>query len=491
MSQIIRLKLCLICALAFFYSTADLTVRYVGAVAQQEPKPTTPQQPAQPEDKPAEQVYKNIQTFKGLPASRLLPAMNRLTQFLGVDCAHCHVPDALDKDDKPQKQTARKMFQMVRTINTALDTNRVTCYTCHRAQARPAATPKEFMPTDEERQRAEQDQRPAEQVYKNIQTLKGAITAGRLMTAMQMFTRSLGVDCTHCHVQGEFEKDDKPAKETARRMLRMTGVVAREYYSGNSPINCYTCHRGQLQPASMPPASANTSPKSEMSAPEIKPAEARATVDRILEKYLQALGGKAALEKTTTRMMKGMLLTQGGMKAPLEIYEKAPNKTLTIFRVPHGTNQMGFDGAAGWSKTPERGLREESGVALDMIKSEADFYKEFKLKERYQKLALLGLARLGDREAYVLEATPSRGQPEKLYFDRQNGLLVRADRVIEAGPEKTPLQIYFEDYREVDGIKLPFAIRRARPNFTWTQQFDEIKLNVPLDDARFNKPASP
>src|SRR5262249_40414925 len=154
---------------------------------------------------------------------------------------------------------------MVRAINTALDTNRVTCYTCHRAQARPGAAPQEWGPTEEERQRAAQDQRPAEQVYKNIQSLKGAITAGRLMLAMRMFSKSLGVDCAHCHTPGAFEKDDKPAKETARRMLRMTGVVAREYYSGNSPVNCYTCHRGQLQPVSMPPAPTDKPAKSEMS----------------------------------------------------------------------------------------------------------------------------------------------------------------------------------------------------------------------------------
>ncbi|MGH9935080.1 MAG: photosynthetic reaction center cytochrome c subunit family protein [Blastocatellia bacterium] len=481
-----HLKLCLV-FVVFVYATASSTRSDVGA--QQDQRPATP--PTQPEDKPAEQVYKNIQVMKGVPSSRLLPAMNRLTQFLGVDCAHCHVPDALDKDDKPQKQTARKMFQMVRTINTTLNTNRVTCYTCHRAQARPATPPKELTPTDEERQRAEQDQRPAEQVYKNIQTLKGAITAGRLMMAMQMFTKSLGVDCAHCHVQGEFEKDDKPAKETARRMLRLTGVIAREYYNGSSPINCYTCHRGQTQPASMPPAPANTPPKSELSTPEIKPADAKANVEAILNQYIQALGGRAALERVTTRAMTGTMVTQGGMKAPLEVYEKAPNKTLTIFRPPHGTNQMGFDGAIGWTKTPERGLREERGEPLDLRKSEAEFYKELKLKERYSKLTLLGLAQLDNREAYVIEAAPPRGQPEKLYFDRQSGLLVRVDIVPNLGQEKMQMHIYFEDYRAVDGVKLPFAIRRARPGFTWTYQFDEIKLNVPLDDARFNKPAVP
>src|SRR5262244_1362391 len=136
MGRRIHLKLCLV-FLMFIYATASLI--YGGVGAQQDQRPATP--PAQQEDKPAEQVYKNIQVMKGVPASRLLPAMNRLTQFLGVDCAYCHVPDALDKDDKPAKQTARKMFELVRTINTTLGANRVTCYTCHRGQPQPASAP--------------------------------------------------------------------------------------------------------------------------------------------------------------------------------------------------------------------------------------------------------------------------------------------------------------------------------------------------------------
>jgi hypothetical protein len=366
--------------LASFYSVSGLPPTRVVAVAPQDPGPAQHRQPAQPEDKPAEQVYKNIQVMKGMPASRLMSAMSRLTQSLGVDCAHCHVPDALEKDDKPAKQTARKMFEMVRTINATLGANRVTCY---------------------------------------------------------------------------------------------------------------TCHRGQPQPASMPPAPANTASKSELAPPEIKPADAKASVDAILNQYIQALGGRAALERVTTRIKTGTLVAQGGMKAPLEVYEKAPNKTLTIFRAPHGVNQMGFDGAIGWTKTPEQGLREEAGQQLDFIKSEAEFYKELKFKERYSKLTLLGLAQLDNREAYVIEATPPRGQPEKLYFDRQTGLLVRMDIVPDLGQDKTQMQAFFEDYRVIDGVKLPFAIRRARPGFTWTYQFDAVKLNATLDDSRFNKPAAP
>lgn len=73
------------------------------------------------------------------------------------------------------------------------------------------------------------------------------------MFIMTMFTKTLGVDCTYCHVEGAFEKDDKPAKQTARRMLKLTGTISREIYERQPmPINCYTCHRGQAQIVSVP-----------------------------------------------------------------------------------------------------------------------------------------------------------------------------------------------------------------------------------------------
>jgi hypothetical protein len=94
--------------------------------------------------KPAEQVYKNIQVLKGVPAPRVQGVMANLTRWLGVDCAHCHVPGEFEKDEKPAKNTARSMFLMVRRINQDNFGNAspVTCWTCHRGAAKPESLPK-------------------------------------------------------------------------------------------------------------------------------------------------------------------------------------------------------------------------------------------------------------------------------------------------------------------------------------------------------------
>ena len=94
--------------------------------------------PAGNKEERTEQKYKNIQMLKGLPAERLMKIMFAFKDSLGVDCTFCHIKDQFEKDDKPEKQTARKMIALVRDANAKIGAARVSCYTCHRGQQRPA-----------------------------------------------------------------------------------------------------------------------------------------------------------------------------------------------------------------------------------------------------------------------------------------------------------------------------------------------------------------
>jgi hypothetical protein len=100
------------------------------------------------------------------------------------------------------------------------------------------------------------EDKPAVDVFMNITQYKG-VTAERLLRIMEFgFTKSLGVTCTHCHVPGKWDSDEKGAKETARAMSRMVIAINSEYLknipslnSANPSVNCTTCHRGQKRPA--------------------------------------------------------------------------------------------------------------------------------------------------------------------------------------------------------------------------------------------------
>lgn len=102
-----------------------------------------------------------------------------------------------------------------------------------------------------EKQIAGQETKPAEEIFKNIQLLKG-MPAGRVLRVMQAaFSASLGVDCTHCHTADQWEKDDKEAKQTARKMWTFMAKVNQDLKQaiGKGTVNCTTCHRGQVKPA--------------------------------------------------------------------------------------------------------------------------------------------------------------------------------------------------------------------------------------------------
>ena len=220
------------------------------------------------------------------------------------------------------------------------------------------------------------------------------------------------------------------------------------------------------------------------------------TVDEVLDKYVQAIGGKDALDKTTTRVMKGSIelpaTGDAGSIVPgtIEIYMKAPNKRMLMVNIPgNGTDRRGYNGKAGWYVDPDQGPKDLSGADLDALKGEAEFYREIRLKELYPKMAVEGTTRVGGGEAYVVNASLADGSSEKLHFDARSGLLVRDDLPVEISDEgKTTQQSIFEDYKDVDGVKLPFTIRRLRPDGDSIIRFSEIKNNVPVDDSKFEKP---
>jgi outer membrane lipoprotein-sorting protein len=226
--------------------------------------------------------------------------------------------------------------------------------------------------------------------------------------------------------------------------------------------------------------------------PAAMPAQALPTVDQILDKYVQALGGKAAMEGITSTVSKGTFeIPAFGASGSAEIWTKAPNKTAIRLDIPgFGIVQEGFNGTVAWAQEPQSGLREKTGAELASTKLDADFYKPLRLKQLYPKITVKGTEKVGDKDAYVLEATPAEGAVETWYFDAASGLLARIDAERESPQGKAAIQNYLEDYRDVGGVKEPFTNRIVSPAFTIIIKLDDVKHNVPVDDTKFNKPTA-
>src|SRR6267378_3854511 len=275
-------------------------------------------------------------------------------------------------------------------------------------------------------------EKTVEQVQKNIKVLSG-LPASQLIPAMNFMSASLGVRCTYCHVnkdnKWDFVSDEKPEKNTAREMIKMVLAVNKDTFRGNTEVSCYTCHRGRTHPASVPelpiPEATPRPPAAETKPGETKAEAAAPTVDQILAKYTEALGGNAAIEKLKTRTLKGTFITSGDITLGYEVYQSAPDKMYAVLHTAkQGDIEQGFDGAIGWQKNP-RGVRVLEGDQLVELRRSANLFTNIKLKDQFTKLMFSGKDKIGEREVYVLRGVTKDNQRERLYFDTQTGLLVR------------------------------------------------------------------
>jgi len=365
-----------------------------------------------------------------------------------------------------------------------------------------------------------QDDKPAEQANKNIQVFKG-LPNSQLITVMHFMRTSLGVRCDYCHVaeNGKYWIDDKPPKQVARRMIAMVSEINNANFDGRQIVTCNTCHRGQTKPISVPAigqgAFANTTRKE----PGTNQPDPLPSIDQILDRYFQALGGRIAAQKITSRVIKlswlrPKLVNGGSPNAamiargdswPMEIYQKAPNKYLAVITSPNGIISQGFNGTTGWVKSPQ-GQREMTGAEVARVARQADLLGDFALKDQYSQMTVIGREKIDDREVFVVEAQPKppggasapsttgpapARRTEKLFFDTENGLLVRRTVLTPTALGLDPEQTDFKDYTEVDGVRLPFTIIVSYlddSHLGTTRKYIDVKQNVPIDDAKFEAP---
>ncbi|MBZ5621914.1 MAG: c-type cytochrome [Acidobacteriia bacterium] len=327
----------------------------------------------------------------------------------------------------------------------------------------------------------------AEQVFKNITQLKGT-PADQLTPAMQFIASSLGVECGFCHVQGKPEADDKPQKKTARDMMAMQASINKDSFRGQRQVTCYSCHRGSARPVNMPPVLESDAPAHAAPA-TAPPAGAASTVDSIVEKYVTAVGGADAIKRVTSRVMKGSIVA-GGNETPIEVITKAPNKRVSITHNASGESFTAFDGTAGWMGSTGRPARDMSPAESGASSLDAEFALALRLKEIFPQLRRGRPEEIGGVQCDTLNGSGPGRPAVRLYFDSKSGLLVRMVRYAETPLGRIPTQIDYADYRDVDGVKVAFRWTLARPNGRFTIQIAEAKANVPVEDAKFAKPAS-
>jgi photosynthetic reaction center cytochrome c subunit len=339
----------------------------------------------------------------------------------------------------------------------------------------------------------------AEQVFKNVQILKG-IPVDRFMGTMGFFAAALGLNCTDCHVAesgGDWGRyaDDTPLKQMTRRMMLMVNGINQTNFGGRQVVTCNTCHRGTNRPNVMPSlALLYSSPPPPEPGDPFRQAQDQPPADQILDQYLQALGGPQRLSALTS------VVASGGYKGyddpeqrPVEIFANAQGQRTTIVHGPSGDTTTTLDGRNAWIAGPlaERPLPliPLTGQELDGVKLEAEIFFPARIKQSLTNWRVGFPTEVDGKEVKVVQGTTAGGGTATLCFDDATSLLVRMVRYAESPVGRIVTQVDYSDYRDVAGVKVPF-----RWTVTWLDGRSQYELttvqpNVPIEAARFATPA--
>ncbi|HYR84227.1 MAG TPA: c-type cytochrome [Terriglobia bacterium] len=375
-------------------------------------------------------------------------------------------------------------------------------------------------------QQPAQGGKTAAQAYKNIQVLKD-IPNTQLIPTMRFISTALGVECEFCHMGDR--SADTPNKNTARKMMTMMMSINNASFNGRMNVTCYTCHHGSSSPAGAPTPTGQYSQlgagvffkpdggplaggRDEVMYEAYKEYMAKdrlagmPTPDQILAKFVTALGGEQAIRKMNARLITGTAALSNDVRGaappiivPVEIASKAPNQWVMTFRMTNGTTANGFDGNVAWVQAANGVVTEVTGPnnaplpPLARVKRNADFYEPLNLKQQYSRITLRGIERFRGRDTYFVMGFPEGDVPERLYFDKDSGLLLRKTVAVQTALGDYPIQTDYDDYRDVGGVKVPYTIRimSISPAEDMTLHVERVQNNPTTFDAnKFAKPAS-
>lgn len=358
-------------------------------------------------------------------------------------------------------------------------------------------------------QTAPAEQRPilSEQAFENIQVLRG-IPVKEFMETMGFFAAALAYNCSDCHggsasSWSDFATDN-PIKQTSRRMVLMVDAINRANFDGAPAVTCNTCHRGNPRPEAIPSLARQYAVPPDLDPDMIELNQyvpVRMTVEQILDRYIQAIGGAAAAARLTSYTATG---TSEGfdsdfIQVPMEVYAQAPDRRATVIHMgAAGDNVTTYDGQEAWAAGPQDltpvTLFSLVGDSLEGARLDAQLAFPGQIKEiltdwqtGFPPLEIDG------RPVDVVQGMTSEGVRVKLYFDNETGFLVRSVRYSTTAVGTVPIAVVYSNYGEVPGVgvQMPYTFEVTWTNGRSTFNITSLQPNAAIDAARFGMPAPP
>ena len=185
--------------------------------------------------------------------------------------------------------------------------------------------------------------------------------------------------------------------------------------------------------------------------------------ETLIQKMIDATGGKAAYAKLQSRFSTGTLsLPKMGVELSQTTWAQRPNKSYVLMESPSlGTMESGCDGSTVWDNSSVAGPSVKKGSERAVLLREADFDAWPNWKKYYKLATTAGADTVAGQATWKVEMVPLEGTPETMWMDQATGLVLKTSMKIQTEMGEVPVDVFMEDYREVCGMKIPFRTRQV------------------------------
>lgn len=213
--------------------------------------------------------------------------------------------------------------------------------------------------------------------------------------------------------------------------------------------------------------------------------------ESIMDKYVEATGGKAAYEKIKNRVMEMTLeIPAAGLKGKMTVYSARPNLTYAVTDLGQmGKSERGADGKVAWETSQMMGPRVMDGDEAAITLREGNFDIDVNWRKYYNEVKCTGEESVNDTACYRVVLTPTEGPAETRFFDKATGLIAKSEMTLKTQMGEMPVESFASEYREVDGIKMPHKIRQVVGKLQEvTIQVESVKHNQDIPEEKFKLP---
>ncbi len=212
--------------------------------------------------------------------------------------------------------------------------------------------------------------------------------------------------------------------------------------------------------------------------------------ETILDKYIDATGGKAAYEKHHTEVAKGSFsMAAMGIKGDVVSYRAEPNKSLTEIDLGSmGKMRDGSDGTVYWTSFAMTGPHVKEGPEKAQAAMSATFNQELHWRDIFKEAKTIGTDKVDGKDCYQVQLTPAEGSPITQCYDKDSNLMVKMSMTAQTPMGEQQSDSFFTDYRKEGDVMMPHKIKQSAAGQEVVNIFDSVTFNAEIPADKFALP---